>query len=59
MTICDDIMVDCSTAVWVSLAAGGLADFSSNLLYAPVDVVVQRLFIQNSEKKQYKNSFGM
>ncbi|PRP87761.1 solute carrier family 25 member 44-like [Planoprotostelium fungivorum] len=42
--------------VWVSLAAGGLADLTSNLFYAPVDVVVQRLFIQNEKSKRYKNA---
>lgn len=46
-------------ALWVSFTAGAAADIIANFFVVPVDVVVSRLQIQetNSEKK-YKGSIG-
>jgi len=45
-------------AMWVSLVSGASADFISNFLFVPVEVVVQRIQIQNTDsQKNYKNSF--
>jgi hypothetical protein len=48
-----------SEALWVSFVAGALSDVTSNVMISPVEVIVQRIYIQDQSKKQYKNSFGM
>eukprot|EP01125_Pyxidicula_operculata_P012597 TRINITY_DN4141_c0_g1_i4.p1 TRINITY_DN4141_c0_g1~~TRINITY_DN4141_c0_g1_i4.p1 ORF type:complete len:293 (+),score=49.94 TRINITY_DN4141_c0_g1_i4:3-881(+) len=42
---------------WVSFTSAALADFTAVSLYCPVEVVVQRLFLQDQNNKLYKNSF--
>lgn len=43
---------------WVSFTAGMIADVAAVSLYCPVEVVAQRLFIQNQKQRLYQNSFG-
>jgi hypothetical protein len=43
----------------VSFLAGLTADVAAVSLFCPVEVVSQRLFIQDQQKKLYSGAFGM
>ncbi|PRP84711.1 mitochondrial carrier protein [Planoprotostelium fungivorum] len=47
---------DGKQALWVSFCSGITADISSNLLYVPVDCVVNRLYVQDNKLKTYTNT---
>lgn len=54
-----ETMVKGKQAMWVSFTAGGLADIASNIFSVPIDVVVQRLQIQDKNSVQkYKGAVG-
>ena len=45
-------------APWVSFTSAMLADIAAISFICPLEVVVQRLMVQDSNNKLYKNSFG-